>query len=163
MNPDTDGSGILIWHIDENIIAQNFTTNFEKNRVNANARHKGIDLEEADGYQHLDTPVMNIYKWGSPNDSFRQGNNDYFGNETHQGLTWLPNASSYYGGIPLEVYDISDIANQMTFMVRFSWKLDCNFSGINTLPAAAVDFDGDGDTEIFYPMPDGVLNLLIMK
>ncbi|MDZ4121083.1 MAG: M6 family metalloprotease domain-containing protein, partial [Candidatus Cloacimonadaceae bacterium] len=72
-----DGSGMLIWHIDENIINASFTPNFDKNRVNANSAHKGVDLEEADGIQHLDTAVYDIYKYGSPYDSFRQGNNDY--------------------------------------------------------------------------------------
>lgn len=159
MSPFTDGSGILIWHIDENVIAQNFNPNFDTNRVNANARHKGVDLEEADGFQHLDTAVMDEHKYGGPEDSYRAGNNDYFGNNTYQGLTWLPTAESYYGGVPLEIYDISASANRMNFSVRFSWKLDAGYDGINTLPAAAIDLDGDGIKEIFYPMPDGKLAL----
>jgi hypothetical protein len=153
MSPLTDGSGILIWHIDENIIAENFTENFDRNRINGNAYHKGVDLEEADGFQHLDTAVYDINKWGGPDDSFRAGNNDYFGDSTYQGLTWLPTAESYYGGIPLEIYNISASANTMSFSVRFAWRLDAGYSGVNTLPAAAIDFDGDGTKEIFYPCP----------
>lgn len=159
MSPFTDGSGILIWHIDENIIAENFTENFDRNRINGNAYHKGVDLEEADGFQHLDTAVYDINKWGGPDDSFRAGNNDYFGDSTYQGLTWLPTAESYYGGIPLEIYNINASANTMSFSVRFAWRLDAGYSGVNTLPAAAIDFDGDGTKEVFYPMPDGKLSL----
>ncbi len=158
MSPLTDGSGILIWHIDEHVIAENFSSNFDVNRVNANARHKGIDLEEADGLQHLDTSVlMDEFKYGGPDDSFRSGNNDYFGNGVHQGFTWLPTSESYYGGVPLEIFDISESGNTMYFSVSFAWKLEAGYSGINTLPAAAIDLDQDGNTEIFYPMPSGKL------
>jgi M6 family metalloprotease-like protein len=159
MSPLTDGSGILIWHIDENVIAENFTANFDSNRVNADHQHKGVDLEEADGFQHLDTPVADENKYGGPDDSYRAGNNDYFGNSSYQGLTWLPTAESYYGGVPLEIYDISASANRMYFNVRFGWKLDAGFNEINTLPAAAIDLDEDGNPEIFYPMPNGKLAL----
>lgn len=41
--------GILIWHIDENIIEANLPTN----TVNADPRWRGVDLEEADGSQDL--------------------------------------------------------------------------------------------------------------
>ncbi len=155
MSPHTDGSGILIWHIDENVIAENFTLNFDRNRVNGYAPHKGVDLEEADGFQHLDTPLMHDYKYGGPDDSYRAGNNDYFGNGSHEGLTWLPTAESYYGGIPLEIYDISESGNQMSFSVRFAWNLDAGYHDVSTLPAAVIDLDPEIQSEIFYPMPDG--------
>ncbi len=41
--------GILVWHIDENVIAAGLATN----TVNADANRRGIDLEEADGSQDL--------------------------------------------------------------------------------------------------------------
>lgn len=154
-----DGSGLLIWHIDENIIAENFSPDFELNRVNANALHKGVDLEEADGIEHLDVATPDPYKYGSPNDSFRSGNNAYFGSSSHEGLLWLPSAESYYGGSPLEIYDISASALVMSFSVRFGWSLSSQYEGTNTLSAAMLDFDQDGDEEIFYPMPDGELYL----
>lgn len=150
-----DGSGILIWHIDELVIEQNFSPNFDRNRVNADARHKGVDLEEADGIQHLDTGFVDIYKWGSPFDSFRAGNNDYFGLPSYHGLMHLPTAESYYGGIPLEVYDISPSSNQMSFSVRFGWKLSTNNEGISPYNAAFLDLDHDGEDELFFAMPDG--------
>ncbi len=159
MDPNTDGSGILIWHIDENVIEDNFTENFDMNRINADANHKGVDLEEADGYQHLDTALMDEYKYGGYRDSYRSGNNDYFGYGMHEGLMWLPTAESYYGGIPLEIYDVSESSNQMSFSLRFAWRLDAGFDGPSLLPAAAIDFDGDGSKEIFYPMPNGRIAL----
>ena len=158
-SPTQDGSGLLIWHIDEMVIAQNFTANFDKNSVNSQHWHKGVDLEEADGIQHLDVPYVDDNKYGGPLDSFRQGHNDYFGNGTYDDLTWLPTAQSYYGGVALEIIDISQSANRMTFGVRFAWKLDSVYEGENTIPAAAINFDGQGTDEIFYPMPDGKLTM----
>ena len=154
-----DGSGILIWHIDENVINENFTANFDKNRVNANALHKGVDLEEADGIQNLDTGLNSIYKWGSPYDSFREDNNSYFGYQYHNGALSLPTSESYYGGIPLEITNISASGLQMTFSVNYSWRLATSYEGTNPINATAIDFDGDGTDELFYPMPDGSIYL----
>jgi len=158
-----DGSGLVIWHIDENVIFTSFDPNFENNHVNGDASHKGVDVEEADGIQQLDTAVYDIYKYGGPNDSFRadasnpDANNTYFGRETLNGLLHLPTAESYYGGFPLEIYDISPSGLQMTFSVRFGWKLATGYQGINNLDACSIDFDNDGENEIFYPMPNGDL------
>ncbi len=43
------GSGILIWHVDEAVIAANIADN----RVNADPERRGVDLEEADGAQDI--------------------------------------------------------------------------------------------------------------
>jgi M6 family metalloprotease-like protein len=161
MSTPQEGSGLLIWHIDENVIAENFTANFDLNTVNAYAPHKGIDIEEADGVQNLDTAAADQYKYGSPYDTFRQGNNVYFGNPSHNGILSLPTSESYYGGIPLEIYDISASGNKMTFSVGFGWSLSAGYSGENNINACMVDFDQDGSKEIFYPMPNG--NLYMWK
>lgn len=159
MGIPVDGSGLLIWHIDENVIAQNFTPNFDLNTINAYAPHKGIDLEEADGIQHLDTSAADQYKYGSPYDSFRAGNNDYFGMQSHNGMLSLPAAESYYGGVPLEIYDISASGNDMAFSVRYAWSLSTGHTGPNPINACIVDFDGDGETEVVYPQPNGQIQI----
>lgn len=41
--------GILVWHVDENVIDQNLVNN----SVNANPNRRGVDLEEADGSQDI--------------------------------------------------------------------------------------------------------------
>lgn len=41
--------GILIWHVDENVI----NSNLASNTVNANPNRRGVDLEEADGSQDI--------------------------------------------------------------------------------------------------------------
>jgi len=43
------GSGILIWHVDERVIAERG----ESNRINDDPENRGVDLEEADGSQDI--------------------------------------------------------------------------------------------------------------
>ena len=43
------GDGILIWHIDDRVIADNYYSN----TINADQNHHGIDLEESDGAQDI--------------------------------------------------------------------------------------------------------------
>lgn len=157
-SPVINGSGMLIWHIDENIIDANFDPDFENNSINADASHKGIDLEEADGVQHLDTAYQ-FYSWGSAYDAYREGNSTYFGKRVYEDIFYSPIAESYYGGIPLEIFDISQSDSLMSFSVRYEWSLSADYIGENPYPAAFLDFDGDGENEIFYPMPNGKLYL----
>ncbi len=157
---DMDGSGILIWHIDENIINENFTPDFEIHSVNGDASHKGVDLEEADGIQQLDT-ILHGYSsfFGSKDDSYREGNNTYFGENYNNDIFSTPTAESYYGGIPLEISDISSSDSLMTFSVEFEWSLNAEYLGENPFTASLLDFNGDGENEMFYPMPDGEIYL----
>ena len=113
-----DGSGLLIWHIDEFIIEENFNPEIGLSRINGNANHKGVDLEEADGIQHLDTnPASSLYGYGGPEDAFRATINDYIGFSPHPetGLLHFPSAISYYGGTPFEITNISDVSDFLLF------------------------------------------------
>ena len=57
--------GILIWHIDENVIDANFASN----TINNNISHKGVNLKEAKGSQDIgvtfSTPFGNVTADGS--------------------------------------------------------------------------------------------------
>ncbi len=158
--PENDGSGILIWHIDENVINQNFTPDFEVHSVNGDASHKGVDLEEADGIQQLDSTLHGYSSfYGSKDDSYREGNNTYFGKNYHNDIFSTPIADSYYGGIPLEIFNISSSDSIMTFSVEYEWALNAFFLGENPYSAATIDFNGDGNNEMFYLMPNGKMCL----
>ncbi|MFC1898627.1 FG-GAP-like repeat-containing protein [Candidatus Cloacimonadota bacterium] len=159
-DPAEDGSGLLIWHIDENIIEENFDPDFEQNTVNADASHKGVDLEEADGIQHLDSVFYGLQSfYGSKDDAYRENNNTYFGKNSNGGVFSTPTAESYYGGIPLEVYNVGESDSLMTFSVRYEWALNAEFIGENKIPAMILDFDDDGENEIFQTLPNGEIYL----
>ncbi len=149
-----DGSGLLIWHIDETVIADNFDIEEDISNVNGDASHKGIDLEEADGIQNLDTGVSSIYKYGSPEDSFRQGNNNYFGFDYVDGILSLPSAESYYGGFPFVIKDISEAGNTMSFSVEFRWQLAVADIERSDYSSMSLDINQDGSNEIIFPVED---------
>lgn len=151
---DMDGSGICIWHVDELVMAEKFNLEEEINVPNGEEEHKAVDLEEADRDQGLD--LYGYY--GNRDDTYRAGNNDYFGYQEHNGLPWTPTAESYYGGIQLEIYGISASDSIMTFSVGYEWSLDSSYIGSNPYPAAFLDF-GNGEELLFYAMLDGKLNI----
>jgi M6 family metalloprotease-like protein len=144
------GSGLLIWHIDESVIADNIAYN----TVNADPRQKGIDLEEADGIQDMDLLGGNLEAFGSGNDSFRAGWADRFTPDTE------PNSDAYYGirsGISID--QISAPGAVMTFRVRFAapdegWTVDLTGPTGNNHPALG-DVDDDGAREIVVTDRDG--------
>ena len=59
------GSGLLIWHIDEDII----DSKWNSNTINDDENHKGVDLEEADGLNHLDSKT----NYGDDDDPYNSG------------------------------------------------------------------------------------------
>ncbi len=105
------GKGLLIWHIDDDIIWNNYSYN----TVNA-VRPMGVDLLEADHVQDFEkwtdfSPYL--YAWfGCPYDAFFRGNNDFVNDTT------MPSTRDNYGGFTgLEIFDISEPGTLMTFKV----------------------------------------------
>ena len=69
------GSGVMIWHIDEEVIRRNWNPDLTLNFVNTDPHHLGVDLEEADGVEHLlaTFPASFDPGFGSPFDVFGGG------------------------------------------------------------------------------------------
>ena len=74
------GEGLLIWHIDEEVI----DSNWNSNSVNDDETHKGVDLEEADGNDDLDSKA----NYGDSGDPYTSGS---FTKDTY------PNSLAYNG------------------------------------------------------------------
>jgi hypothetical protein len=99
-NDDTtfyDG-GILIWHIDERVIADKIANN----GVNADAAHRGVDLEEADGSQDIGQTYESLSaasgsESGTALDFWFLGSNSPV-NKNEFSATTLPPSKSYDGG-----------------------------------------------------------------
>ncbi|RPI70051.1 MAG: T9SS C-terminal target domain-containing protein, partial [Ignavibacteriales bacterium] len=51
------GGGIVIWHIDENIINEKI----EENKINVDKENRGVDVEEADGIQDIGERFFTIF------------------------------------------------------------------------------------------------------
>jgi len=168
------GSGLLIWHIDENVIE----ANRPNNTVNGNNRHFGVALEEADGIEHLASTRPDMYSRGSPFDAFREDNNNYFGKEFkivevedpetgalhYQEVASFPTARSYYdNNIMFEIRDITASDTLMYFSVIFEpWLQNyaqADFKGENHLEPLAYDFNGNGTSEVLFFHSNGGLSV----
>lgn len=84
------GSGILIWHVDDGVLAANMAAN----TVNVDPDHKGVDLEEADGIQDFDYSLSDTYGiMGSEYDPF------FIGGYSHTfGPSTIPSSATSWGG-----------------------------------------------------------------
>ncbi|MFH1278188.1 MAG: hypothetical protein ABIK65_07405 [Candidatus Eisenbacteria bacterium] len=108
-----EGAGILIWHVDESVIAASGDFR-ERNTVNADASWKGVDLEEADGIQDLDLRATSFDNFGSPLDSWTSSNGGVFGPAT------TPSTMSNFGaatGVTITVE--SEPGSLMTVSIDF--------------------------------------------
>ncbi|UCG52540.1 MAG: T9SS type A sorting domain-containing protein [Candidatus Latescibacterota bacterium] len=137
------GSGVYVWHVDENVIRQTIATGFLPNDF---VSRKGVDLEEADGIQDLDA-TSGPFSTGSHFDSFRESNNARFGPGTKP-------SSVAHSGAPtgIRITDISNPATVMTCRVEVSRPYEETrtrwaSSGIFQ-PPSVVDLDGQGGLEI---------------
>jgi len=102
--------GILIWHIDENVIDANYATN----TVNADPNHRGVDLEEADGSQDLGI----VYEDGTALDFWYNGNASPVNRNAFTPTTH-PNSLSYsLANSHVYITDFSNRGPTMTFKVQ---------------------------------------------
>ncbi|MFQ6091956.1 MAG: FG-GAP-like repeat-containing protein [bacterium] len=153
------GSGLLIWHIDEEVIAANYW----ENKVNANPGHRGVDLEEADGVQEIGTSYGYIY--GQKEDAYYAGNESWelanpLLDEVSFTPTSVPNSRSYSGANShIHVTDIGVSKPVMTFKVSLDtyqpgWPQILG-SSIGTNSPVFGDLDNDGDIEVVLTSEDG--------
>lgn len=114
------GNGIVIWHIDENII----NSKIAENKINTDKNKRGVDVEEADGIQDIGERFTTIFGdvvigEGSAEDFWYAGNpsklyKNKFSKDTR------PNSRSNSGANSLiTMWDFSPISNQTQFKVSF--------------------------------------------
>lgn len=107
--------GILIWHIDETVIAQGLATN----GVNANPRRRGVNLMEADGSQDIGQQYGQLEpgsgsEEGTALDFWYLGNESPVNKNEFSGKTY-PNSNSNSGANShITIKDFSSRGPQMT-------------------------------------------------
>lgn len=119
--------GILIWHIDEAVIQRELADQ----RVNANPRRRGVDLEEADGAQDIGRPATEDFSRqarGTAFDFWWDGNNASVVTLENDTLTFYenrfgpdtrPSNESNSGALSfLELYDFSGNIPTASFRIR---------------------------------------------
>ena len=144
------GSGVLIWHVDEGVMARAADPNAANNQLH----WKGIALEEADGYRDIGDPRRSweLQVDGWHDDPFFVGGQTLFGPATR------PDSRSnreWETGVEIEV--LSAPGDTMQVAIRFGrarpgWPRD--LPGDGRLQAA--DLDGDGVEELLFEAGGGV-------
>jgi hypothetical protein len=114
------GSGILIWHIDENIIDENLANN----SINAGDK-KGVFVEEADGVQDIGQKFYDIFGDevvldGTEEDFWFKSNPapEFYKNKFSPYTKPSSKANSGANSL-LTISDFSDISNKMSFNVQY--------------------------------------------
>jgi M6 family metalloprotease-like protein len=145
------GSGLLIWHVDEKVIRENY----ESNTVNADPLRRGVDLEEADGFQDIGFVIYGAYvTYGLPEDAFYEGNNTEFTPDSNPNSNSNDGADSHISvtGIgPSEPTMTCDIDMEL---YQPGWPDSAGVSLVENPPLVG-DLDGDGDVEVVINTPDG--------
>jgi len=158
------GSGILIWHVDDQVISGGIS----QNKVNINKNHRGVDLEEADGAQDIgeaysfteagagsETGVM-YDAWFKDNKINKLVNNSdkvEFTPYTH------PDSRSYSGANShIVISDFSEIDTVMSFTVKndlIHQGFPEEFGKGATFPPLFGNLNNNGETDIFVATRNG--------
>ena len=143
------GSGLLIWHIDEQKINEGIKT-FS---INGDRKHRGIDLEEADGAQDigyisnlLTDPSSGYWgdMWFAENKEFFRANAE--GSMDFSAYTY-PNSKSNSGANSgVNIIDISHGGESMSFDLSSSYDA-AYLTDENKSILFQWDVDGDGDLD----------------
>ncbi|MEP1150852.1 MAG: T9SS type A sorting domain-containing protein [Balneola sp.] len=159
--------GILIWHIDESVIAKKIAQNVG---VNSDPDHRGIDLEEAEGSQNIGLPLSgaldNSAAFGIPFDFWWSGNNFTVltqGNEIQLyknefSPQTFPNTNSNSGAKTfVRFYDFSDNLPTASFKIEKFTTLDFGFDQVLNLTQNTADFFTEPNSyHDFYPLSIGL-------
>lgn len=170
-NPDRGlpGGGILIWHIDESVIAANRAAN----RINTDPDRRGVDLEEADGSQDIGAEFDFISggagsEIGTPLDPWFEGNVAPLYEQDPAGefsVASIPNSRSYVNraNSHITLNGFSRRGPVMTFQARMNFFLP-NFPRIvesaangNVLTLKTADLDRDGVDDLLMTTDAGAL------
>lgn len=114
------GNGIVIWHIDENVINEKISDN----KVNTDKNRRGVDVEEADGVQDIGERFFDIFG----NEVIGEGTEEDFWHANNPAVLFKnrfakdtrPNTLTNTGANSLiTIKNFSEISNRMRFRVEF--------------------------------------------
>lgn len=114
------GNGIVVWHIDENVINEKLA----ENKINTDKTRRGVDVEEADGIQDIGEEFFTIF------------GDKIIGEGTERDFWYSDNPSELFKGIfnknsrpdsktntgansLITIKDFSSISNRMSFKIEY--------------------------------------------
>jgi hypothetical protein len=152
------GGGILIWHIDENVIQ----SGLKSNSVNADPEHRGVELKEADGSKDIGQNYVlgSDYAYGTqdgnPLDCWFLGNFAYLYKNVFDQNSF-PNSNSHSGAASLiTIKNFSSRSPNMSATVEIGSSVlqrdsafHRSFSNINAYPTSTKE-------HLYIPVGDRV-------
>ncbi len=131
------GSGIAIWHIDNNVIKDKLPIN----KLNTDKHLRAIDLEEADGIQEIGEEFVSIFGdlqigEGSKNDLWFKGNPEKLYKNVFTSTSFPNTKSNSLANTFISFYDFSSISNKMSFKLKLQ---DENIKVQNKIPFKNAD------------------------
>jgi hypothetical protein len=153
-----DGGGILIWHIDENIIQ----AGLKSNTVNADIDHRGVELMEADGSKDIGQNYGSLEAGsgtenGSPLDCWFSGNSAIPYKNIFDGNSF-PNSNSHSGAASLiTIKEISVRSPNMTATVEIGNPVLRRDQALSrTFAHAAAYPTSTGNHHLYLPLNDNI-------
>ncbi len=166
---DCPGSGILIWHIDERVIAANYKTN----RINVDLKRRGVDLEEAHGSQDIGGSYGFLHPAAGSENGLAE---NAFWNDNESNITvnntdvvaFTPTSnpgswSNERGNSHIVVQNFSKIQPVMTFDLTNNWfqtgfpRMIGNSAELTPQSLLVFDLNNDGLKEIVACSQDGAV------
>jgi M6 family metalloprotease-like protein len=139
------GNGMVIWHIDENVV----NAGLDNNTVNNDINHRGVAVVEADGINDIGRTFYDIFGdlvvgEGTENDFWFAGNESHYYENAFTPET-KPNSDSYYG-TPSGIYlsDFSPAGARMNFVADFQREIEI---------VKSFKLPGDSRPEFIYASP----------
>lgn len=114
------GNGIVIWHIDENVINEKIADN----KINTDKKRRGVDVEEADGIQDIGEKFVTIFGdevigEGDKEDFWFLGNESKLYQNRFSGDTRPDTKTNTGANSLITIKDFSASANKMSFKVEY--------------------------------------------
>ncbi len=135
------GKGIVIWHIDENVI----NANRASNTINNDKTHKGVAVMEADGIFDIGEIFTTIFGdtfvgEGEQNDFWFNGNTGHYFTDAFTPDS-KPSSDSYSGANSgIYITGFSSVSNKMSFDLKFNFN-EFRLEKVISLPQSGkVDF-----------------------
>ena len=156
--PDYDlglpSSGLLIWHIDEEVIESSFSDY----SINSDINRLGIDLEEADGAQDIGKESFFLFNdpssgyfgdmWFRGNLEYERANSEYEGLNLDFGPFTYPNTNNNDGlKSGITIGDIGNPSDSITFNVIHDLIMS-GFPDSNAYIMVCFDLNNDGANEV---------------
>lgn len=157
------GNGIVIWHIDQNVIDEKLTDN----KINTDKTKRGVDVEEADGVQDIGetyTTILGdvVIGEGTEQDFWYSGNKArLFKNRFDKNSR--PDTKTNSGANSLiSINNFSSISNKMSFNIEYGDSVIKPLFNFDITPNSSISSltdIADGDTNMFGIISSG--NLVI--